>query len=247
MGKVNIAEQFALMKEPGAPKVVAKLNGQVVELVLLKGEIAWHCHKNEDELFLVIKGRIRIDFRDRQVWLEEGEFLVAPRGVEHHPVAEEEAYVLLFEPDATRNTSAVQNEKTLAGGGKGELIKQGCVIEKVNIAEKFAQIKECWSPKIAAELNGQVVKLVKLDKGELVWHHHENEDEMFLVTRGQMRIDFRNRQVWLSAGELIVVPHGVEHIPVVEEEAHQLLFEPENTSNTGNVQNEMTLTSLDRI
>ena len=119
-------------------------------------------------------------------------------------------------------------------------------MEKVNIAEKFALIKEPWVPKIVAELNGQLVKLDIFD-GEFVWHHHQNEDELFLVTQGRIRIDFRDRQVWLEEGELIVVPRGVEHRPVAEEEAHVLLFEPGSTVNTGNVQNERTLRKLDRL
>jgi len=113
MEKVNIAEKFTLIKEPWVTKIVAELNGQVVELAIFKGKFAWHCHENEEVLFLVIKGRIRIDFRDRQVWIEEGEFLVAPRGMEHRPVAEEEAHVLLFSPGSTSNTGNVKNEKTL--------------------------------------------------------------------------------------------------------------------------------------
>jgi len=119
-------------------------------------------------------------------------------------------------------------------------------MEKVNIAEKFALIKEPWLPKIVGELNGQLVKL-DIFHGEFVWHHHENEDELFLVTKGRIRIDFRDRQVWIEEGEFLIVPRGVEHRPVAEEEAHVLLFEPDATRNTGNVENEMTLTSLDRI
>jgi mannose-6-phosphate isomerase-like protein (cupin superfamily) len=119
-------------------------------------------------------------------------------------------------------------------------------MEKVNIAEKFAKISEYWKPYIAAELNGQLVKLDKL-KGEFVWHHHENEDEMFLVVKGKFRIEFRDKTVHLGEGEFIVVPRGVEHRPVADEEAWILLFEPGTTLNTGNVQNEMTLHELDRV
>jgi mannose-6-phosphate isomerase-like protein (cupin superfamily) len=119
-------------------------------------------------------------------------------------------------------------------------------MEKVNIAEKFAKISEYWKPYIAAELNGQLVKLDKL-KGEFVWHHHENEDEMFLVVKGSFRIEFRDKSVHLHEGEFIVVPRGVEHRPVADEEAWILLFEPGTTLNTGNVQNEMTLRELDRV
>ena len=119
-------------------------------------------------------------------------------------------------------------------------------MEKVNVAEKFRQIREHWKPYIVAELNGQHVKLDKL-KGEFIWHHHDNEDEMFLVMKGRFRIEFRDRHVWLKEGEFIVVPRGVEHRPVAEEEAHILLFEPASTLNTGNVRDERTLERLERI
>ena len=118
--------------------------------------------------------------------------------------------------------------------------------DKVNIAQKFAQIPEYWKPNIAAELNGQAVKLDKV-KGEFIWHHHENEDELFLCVKGRFRIEFRDRQVWLEEGEFLVVPRGVEHRPVADEEAWILLFEPASTLNTGNVENEFTLRELDRV
>jgi mannose-6-phosphate isomerase-like protein (cupin superfamily) len=114
-------------------------------------------------------------------------------------------------------------------------------IEKVNIKEKFALFDEHWSPKIVGELNGQHVKLVKLH-GEFVWHHHEQEDELFLVLSGRLRMDFRDRRVWVEQGEFIIVPRGVEHRPVAEEEVHVMLFEPATTLNTGNVRNELTAT-----
>jgi len=119
-------------------------------------------------------------------------------------------------------------------------------MEKVNVAEKFKQIREYWKPYVVAELNGQYVKLDKL-KGEFVWHHHRDEDEMFLVVKGRFRMEFRDKHVWLEEGELIVVPRGVEHRPVAEEEAHVLLFEPASTLNTGNVRDERTLDKLERI
>jgi mannose-6-phosphate isomerase-like protein (cupin superfamily) len=119
-------------------------------------------------------------------------------------------------------------------------------MEKVNIASKFGQIHEYWKPYIAAELNGQLVKLDKL-KGEFVWHHHEHEDEMFLVVKGRFRMEFRGRDVWIEEGEFIVVPRGVEHRPVAEEEAWIVLFEPASTLNTGNVQNELTQPTLDHV
>jgi mannose-6-phosphate isomerase-like protein (cupin superfamily) len=119
-------------------------------------------------------------------------------------------------------------------------------MDKVNIAEKFSKISEYWKPYIAAELNGQHVKLDKL-KGEFVFHHHEHEDEMFLVVKGRFRMEFRDRQVWINEGEFIVVPRGVEHKPVAEEECWLLLFEPAGTLNTGNVQNERTVRELERV
>lgn len=119
-------------------------------------------------------------------------------------------------------------------------------MEKVNLREKFAKISEYWKPYIAAELNGQLVKLDKL-KGEFVWHHHEHEDEMFLVVKGNFRIEFRDKTVHLTEGEFIVVPRGVEHRPVADEEAWILLFEPGTTLNTGNVVNERTLHELERV
>jgi len=120
------------------------------------------------------------------------------------------------------------------------------MLDKINIAQKFSQIREYWKPYIAAELNGQLVKLDKL-KGEFIWHHHENEDEMFLVVKGRFRIEFRDKTVWLEEGEFIVVPRGVEHKPVADEEAWILLFEPGSTLNTGNVVNDRTLRELEKV
>ena len=114
MGKVNLPEKFARFTEPWPPRVVGELNGQLVKLVRFRGPFVWHHHDDEDELFLVVRGRFRMEFRDRHVWLEEGEFLVVPRGVEHRPVAEEEAHVLLFEPASTLNTGNVRDERTVA-------------------------------------------------------------------------------------------------------------------------------------
>ena len=119
-------------------------------------------------------------------------------------------------------------------------------VEKVNIEEKLALFDERWKPKIVGELNGQYVKLVKFI-GEFVWHHHDEEDELFLVVKGQFRMEFRDGEVWVEEGEFIVVPRGVEHRPVAEEEAHVLLFEPASTLNTGNVRDERTVAELDRI
>lgn len=120
------------------------------------------------------------------------------------------------------------------------------MIEKVNLTEKFARFSDHWSPKIAGELNGQHVKLVKV-KGEFVWHHHEKEDELFLVVKGALTIRFRDGDVTLNAGEFIIVPAGVEHQPAADEECHVLLFEPKSTLNTGNQINERTVAELERL
>ena len=119
-------------------------------------------------------------------------------------------------------------------------------MDKVNLRQKLSLFSEQWSPKIVGELNGQMVKLVKFT-GEFVWHHHDHEDEMFLVVAGRFRMDFRDRSVWIEEGEFIVVPRGVEHRPVAEQEAHVLLFEPASTLNTGNVENERTRKELQSI
>ena len=115
MDKVNFLEKFALIDDYWHPRIVGELNGQHVKLVKVKGEFVWHHHDDEDELFLILNGRLTIEFRDRNVVLEEGEFLVIPRGVEHRPVAEEECWMMLFEPAGTLNTGNVLNdEKTVA-------------------------------------------------------------------------------------------------------------------------------------
>ncbi|MFY9646368.1 MAG: cupin domain-containing protein [Terriglobales bacterium] len=119
-------------------------------------------------------------------------------------------------------------------------------MSKVNIAEKFSKISEYYTPRIAAELNGQHVKFVKLN-GPFVFHHHDHEDEMFLVVKGRFRMEFSDRQEWVEEGELIVVPHGVEHRPVAHEECWVILFEPASTLNTGNVENERTVHELARV
>ncbi len=119
-------------------------------------------------------------------------------------------------------------------------------MKKVNLDAAFASFSEHWSPHIAGELNGQYVKLVKF-QGEFVWHHHEQEDEMFHVVQGSMTMRLRSGDIELRAGEFFIVPHGVEHQPYAAEEAHILLFEPKSTLNTGNVRNERTRDVLERI
>lgn len=117
---------------------------------------------------------------------------------------------------------------------------------KVNLAQKYTLIQDHWKPKIAGELNGQYIKLVKV-KGEFVWHHHENEDELFLVVKGKLLIKLRDQDIQLEEGELVIIPRGVEHLPVAEEEVHVLLLEPKSTLNTGDVQNERTVTDEEWI
>lgn len=117
---------------------------------------------------------------------------------------------------------------------------------KTNISDKLNLITEHWSPKIVGALNGQHVKLAKL-KGEFVWHHHELEDEMFLVIEGQLKIEYRDKIETLNPGEFTIVPKGVEHKPVAEKEVSVLLFEPDTTLNTGNIENELTKKNLEAL
>ena len=118
--------------------------------------------------------------------------------------------------------------------------------ERIDLAEKLASFDERWSPRIVVELNGQQVKLAKLD-GAFVWHSHAEEDELFLVLKGELTIELRDGAVVLGPGQMAVVPRGVEHRPVADGEVHLLLFEPAGTLNTGNVRNERTVEDLERI
>jgi len=120
------------------------------------------------------------------------------------------------------------------------------MIDKVNIVDKLSLINEYWSPKIAGELNGQHVKLVKF-KGEFTKHHHENEDELFLVIKGSFNMVLDDKTVEVNEGEYIIIPRGVDHKPVADEEVHVMLFEPASTLNTGNVKNEFTKEDLQQI
>ena len=119
-------------------------------------------------------------------------------------------------------------------------------MEKINIAQKLTLFDDHWNPRIVGELNGQHVKLVKF-AGPFVWHHHESEDELFLVVKGRFRMEFPDQSIQLEEGEFLIVPHGFEHRPVADEEVHVLLFEPSSTLNTGNIQNKLTVEELDRI
>jgi len=117
---------------------------------------------------------------------------------------------------------------------------------KVNLAEKLAAFDDHWNPRIVGELNGQQVKLVKF-LGPFTWHHHDAQDELFLVVRGRFRMEYREGDEWIEQGEFLIVPRGVEHRPVADEEVEVLLFEPASTLNTGNVRNELTREALERM
>lgn len=123
-------------------------------------------------------------------------------------------------------------------------------MQKVNLAEKFGSFQECWRPKIAGELNDSYVKLAKLE-GEFVWHRHENEDELFLVVGGILRMKLREngaeREIAIAPGEFLIVPRGVEHLPVADERVEVVLLEPKSTLNTGDVRNERTVEKLEWI
>jgi mannose-6-phosphate isomerase-like protein (cupin superfamily) len=119
-------------------------------------------------------------------------------------------------------------------------------MDKVNLAQKFSMFNDYWRPKIVGEINDSYVKLVKF-KGEFVWHHHETEDELFLVVKGSLLIKLRDQDIFLEEGEFVIIPRGVEHLPVAEEEAHVLLLEPKTTLNTGNIDNERTVVNLESI
>ncbi len=120
-------------------------------------------------------------------------------------------------------------------------------MEKVNLVEKFSRFSDTWSPKIVGEVQGMHVKLVRL-KGEFVWHQHEDEDEMFFVVSGRLLLKFRDRDIWLEPGEFLIIPRGVEHLPVAEAEVQVMLFEPAGTLNTGNItDSDRTVAQPDRI
>jgi mannose-6-phosphate isomerase-like protein (cupin superfamily) len=122
----------------------------------------------------------------------------------------------------------------------GNCIKKGKRVDAVNLRDKFNLFDEFWSPRIAGELNDSYVKLAKL-RGEFIWHHHDDEDELFLVVKGRLLIKLRDRDIWLEEGEFVIIPKGVEHKPVAEEEVHVVLIEPKSTVNTGDVESERTV------
>ena len=119
-------------------------------------------------------------------------------------------------------------------------------METVNLKDKFDKFRDYWKPRVIGEVNDCQVKAVKL-KGEFIWHHHDNEDELFLVVKGTLRMKFRDHEAVVREGEFVIVPRGVEHLPVADEEVHIVLIEPRTTLNTGNIQNERTVSQLERI
>ena len=119
-------------------------------------------------------------------------------------------------------------------------------MDSVNLSEKFSKFQDYWHPRIIGELNDCHVKAVKI-KGEFVWHHHDNEDELFLVVKGTLRMRLRDRDVLVREGEFLIVPRGVEHLPMAHEEVHIILLEPKTTLNTGNIENERTVRELEHI
>ncbi|KTC86395.1 cupin domain-containing protein [Legionella brunensis] len=119
-------------------------------------------------------------------------------------------------------------------------------MEKINLQDKFALFQEYWSPKIVGDLNDSHVKLAKF-KGEFVWHKHENEDELFLVVKGKLLIKLKDKDIHLSEGEFVIIPKGIEHMPIAKEEVHVILIEPKATLNTGDVTSELTKNQLDRL
>ncbi len=119
-------------------------------------------------------------------------------------------------------------------------------MNKVNLEEKFSAVAEYWQPKIIGELNGQHVKIARV-KGSFAWHLHENEDELFMVIKGKLKIHLKEKTVQLNEGEFFIVPKGIEHKPSAEEEVHLMMFEPAGTLNTGNIQNEMTVPNPEKI
>jgi mannose-6-phosphate isomerase-like protein (cupin superfamily) len=119
-------------------------------------------------------------------------------------------------------------------------------METINLKDKFNLFSDYWNPHILGDLNDSHIKAVKL-KGEFVWHHHDNEDELFLVVKGTLRMKFRDREAIVREGEFVIVPRGIEHCPVADDEVHLVLMEPKSTRNTGNISNERTVTRLERI
>src|SRR2546427_2315893 len=169
------------------------------------------------------------------------------RGLEHHrvPAVRFEPRALSREPAIGRLVGAAPPRAAPQLRGRGG-VRVKPEISVVNIAEKLRRFEEKWKPKIVGEVNDSYVKLVKL-QGEFVWHRHDSEDELFLVVQGSLRMRLRDRDLVVNPGEFVIIPRGVEHLPVADVETHVLLFEPKSTLNTGNVTNERTVPQLERI
>lgn len=147
-----------------------------------------------------------------------------------------------------KTDNLIRSEGGLSGesvGVAGSFFGDCVMLKRINLAEKFALIRDSWKPHVVGEVNDALVKLVRF-RGEFLWHHHDNEDELFLVVSGRMTMRLRDGDVSAGPGEFIIVPRGVEHMPVAEPEAEVLLFEPRTTLNTGNVRNERTIETLPR-
>ncbi|WP_224240494.1 cupin domain-containing protein [Hyalangium gracile] len=144
--------------------------------------------------------------------------------------------------DSRRSTEAEAPDRQALDSTSG----QEATVEKVNLEEKFSRFSEHWKPKVVGELNGQQVKLARL-LGPFEWHHHEHEDELFFVVKGLLKLELRDRTVELRPGEFLIVPRGVEHRPVAEEEVQLMLFEPASTLNTGNLRSERTVEHPERL
>jgi mannose-6-phosphate isomerase-like protein (cupin superfamily) len=153
------------------------------------------------------------------------------------------AQVRLYRDDWLRRVGRTPHSLALPSAALREYNR---CMEVVNLQQKLSLFSDHWSPKIVGEVNDAHVKLVKL-QGEFVWHHHDHEDELFLVINGTLTMQFRDRSVEVRAGEFIIVPRGVEHCPKAAQECHVLLFEPKTTLNTGNITNERTITELGRV
>jgi mannose-6-phosphate isomerase-like protein (cupin superfamily) len=156
---------------------------------------------------------------------------------------------LMYLLKTNQSTSFLQHHDDIAVSIRDAVKKELpelSMIKKVNLKEKLGRFQEQWNPKIVGALNDSYVKLVKV-QGEFVWHHHDDEDEMFLVVKGKLRIKLRDQDIRLDEGEFVIIPKGVEHMPVAEEEAHILLLEPKTTLNTGNVRSERTREKLEEF
>ena len=211
-----------------------EVNGIPIILIKLEGGYDWHWHETVDELFLVLSGGLLMKLRDGDQKLGPGEFLIIPHGVEHSPNAVGDLHLLLVE---AHGADVIYSAPPAAPTDRAI---------RVNMAEKLAQISDHWTPRVLGEINHLQAKIVKL-QGEFDWHHHDAEDELFLVLKGRLTMRFRDRDETVGEGEFIIVPRGVEHLPSADDEVHLLLIEPGTTLNTGNLENGRTRRDLERL